>query len=437
MEVFFVKPREPDPPQPPPRRKHVMTPARLDAAKANAQKSSGPKDTTNTRFNGIKHGCCCELPVVMPGEDAEEIQNKIKRYNVEQRAETEAERDTIELAVMSLVKAKRGNKADVAAATRVVNAVTSEFEDRQGLRLADLIANLAAAPAATVIQLEQFTHGISWALGQVQMLEQHLSTRPGCGLHPDQRVRGIHIFGKQPQDLFTDPVVMDWNFLYISALHGPGPISGEDAAELLATDRPEGMELDHFERRLGEAMRNLLHRQEARARLQQLLARYKADLLQRFDDVAQREAIDLDLAIEEAMVPVNADSMKRLRYQRENERGYQAGMRLLHQMQLMRLKYGPALGAASAIAPTEASAAAATGPPEGAPSPPATAQEVVHRTEAAATQVAGGTRSTSDAGGPSTRSASVGGREDANPSIRGLDAVPQRPGMGDFVPLKE
>jgi hypothetical protein len=75
--------------------------------------------------------------------------------------------------------------------------------------------------------------------------------------------------------------------------------------------------------------------------------------------------------------------------------------------------------------------------PAGAETPAEPAGNVVHRNEAGAAQVAGSTGSTSDAGGPSTRSASTGPREDANLSIRGLDAVPHRPGMGHFVPLKE
>jgi hypothetical protein len=55
MDLIIIKPREPDPTPPPPKRKHVMTPARLAAAKANAQKSTGPKDTTKSRFINLIH----------------------------------------------------------------------------------------------------------------------------------------------------------------------------------------------------------------------------------------------------------------------------------------------------------------------------------------------------------------------------------------------
>jgi hypothetical protein len=99
------------------------------------------------------------------------------------------------------------------------------------------------------------------------------------------------------------------------------------------------------------------------------------------------------------MVSVNADCMKRLRYRRESERGQHAGMRQLHQLQLMRLKHGEALGATSVQAGTEAGTAHAAGPPEAPPSPSAAAEEAGERTEAAATQAAGGASSNDKAPG--------------------------------------
>src|SRR6516165_9032619 len=123
MEIFFIKPKDHEPPPPRPKRKHVMTPARLAAARANAQHSSGPKDTSNTRLNGIKHGCSCKLPVVMPGEDREEVTDKINLYITELGAETQAEKDSASMAAVEYFRFQRVHKADIAAETRVVNAV--------------------------------------------------------------------------------------------------------------------------------------------------------------------------------------------------------------------------------------------------------------------------------------------------------------------------
>jgi hypothetical protein len=392
MEVFFIKPKDYEtPPEPRPKRKHVMTPARLAAARANAQLSTGPKDTSRTRFNRATHGCCCELPVVMPGEDAEEVQNKVDIYITELGAQTQAEKDAIELSVLNYFRVKRVHNADIAAETRVVGAVQNNFDDRQRLRCDDLVGNLASSPAATIIELESFTHGISWILGQIELLEEHLQT--SCSFHPSQRVLVIHLFGRKLQDLFTDAVVRQSDLDYLSGLHGPGKINAAQAASLFWQDRPADMDPGEFERRLGGWLDDLVSIPEGHALLKESLAEVKARLLSRLEEVEEREAIDLELATQEAMVSVNADCMKRLRYRRESERGQQAGMRQLHQLQLMRLKHGEALGATIQQAATEAGPTATAGPPEASLSPAAGAEEVVHRTEAAVTQAAGGASS--------------------------------------------
>jgi hypothetical protein len=108
---------------PPTKKKRRPTPAQIEASRRNSQRSTGPRDTSKTRLNALRHGCFSELPVLMPGENAEEVQGKVNRYISQLGAQTEAEQDACELAVMNYVRAKRANAADVAAGTRVVNEV--------------------------------------------------------------------------------------------------------------------------------------------------------------------------------------------------------------------------------------------------------------------------------------------------------------------------
>jgi hypothetical protein len=331
----------------------------------------------------------------MPGENAEEVQNKIDIYITEHGAQTQAEKDAIELSVLNYFRVKRCHKADIAAETRVVNKVQDNVEDRQCLRCADLVGNLALSPAATIIGLRSFTHGISWLSGQIELLEEHLQT--SCSFHPSQRVLLIHLLGRRLQDMFTDQRIRQLNIDYLSGLHGPGKLTPAQAASLFWQDRPADMDPGEFERRLGGWLDELVSIPEGHALLKESLAEVKADLHRRLAVVEEREAIDLELATREAMVSVNADCMKRLRYRRESERGQQAGIRQLHQLQLMRLKHGEALGATVVAMPAGAGPATAAGQPEAAPSPSAAAEEVVHRTEAAATQAAGGTTSNDEA----------------------------------------
>src|SRR5947208_14508494 len=45
----------------------MTSPAQIAANRRNAQKSTGPRDTSRTRFNGLTHGLCAVNPVI-PGE---------------------------------------------------------------------------------------------------------------------------------------------------------------------------------------------------------------------------------------------------------------------------------------------------------------------------------------------------------------------------------
>jgi hypothetical protein len=338
----------------------------------------------------------------MPGECAEAVQDKLNIYITQQGAKTEAEADTLEVSVLNYFRFKRVHNADIAAETRVVNDVQNNFDDRQALRCADLVANLPSSPAASIIQLRSMTHRIDWILGQIQLLEEQVQS--SYSFHPSQRRHFIHLCGRTLQALFTDPLVQQWNIDYLSGLHGPGKISAAQAAQLFLQDRPADMDPGEFERRLDGWLKELVSIPEGQAFLRASLAEVRAELQGRREEVAEREAIDLDLAIREAMVSVNADCMRRLRYRRESERGQQAALRLFHQLQRMRLLNGEALGTTSVEAATEAGTGPAAEPPAPPPDTPAAGSEVVHRTEAAASQVAGGTSSNDKApraaGGP-------------------------------------
>jgi hypothetical protein len=129
-------------------------------------------------------------------------------------------------------------------------------------------------------------------------------------------------------------------------------------------------------------LKELVGINRGQAQLRQSLAELRADLEQRPAEVDEREAIDLALAVREAKVSVNNGCMKRLRYRRESERGQRAAIRLFHQLQMMRLKYGDRLGIGAAAAPA-APAEPERAAPSGGESPSAPPAENGQRTEAA------------------------------------------------------
>jgi hypothetical protein len=302
----------------------------------------------------------------------------------------------------------------------------------------NLAANLPSSPAATIIELRGFSHGIHYLLSQIELLEEQLQT--ACSFHPSQRVLAIRLSGRKPENLFTDPVVRQWNIHYLSGLHGPGKISAAQAAALFWQDRPADMDPGEFERRLGGWLEDLDSIKEGQALLREDLADVKERLQERLEVIEQREAIDQALAVQQTKVSVNDECMKYHRYRLESERGSQAAMRLLHQLQRMRLNHGEQLGM-TVEDPQAAPSGGDTGPdPRVAAtgqSPVQPSGEAVHGNEAGATQVAGGPAGSSEPGTFSTFRFTIG-RTDSTPE-RMTDVVtrPDGPGQGGFEVLRE
>jgi hypothetical protein len=427
MELITVAPRAPQPEEERPKRKHVMTEARLAAAKANAAKSCGPHDTSKTRLNGLVHGCCSELPIVMPGEDPQALQDRLDLYITELGARTQAERDALEVSVLNYHRFKRADRADTAAETRVVEDVKNNFDDRQLTRLDELVANLAASPVATILELRRSTSGITWCLEQLEQLDQHLETHPA--LHPWQLLLAIYLSARRPQNLFIDDIVMKWNLRNLSAQYGPGKLSAASAAAFLHKERPEGMTRAVFENRVGERLGEMVSVEEGQTFLLDSLDELRAGLLRRFNEVKERERIDQERAVEEAAVSVNADCMKRLRYRRETQRAQESAMRLFHQLKAMRLKHGE-----EPVEPAGEDTDPAAAEPAAAPSACEPGPEAVYRTEAAATQVSDGIGSNDDdfsnAGGSEPATVARDDRDHPAPGMR----PPSEPG---FEPKRE
>jgi hypothetical protein len=424
-----------------PRRKRRTTDAQRDAARRNSQASRGPHDTSRTRLNAITHGLTCELPVVMPGESAQDVQNRINIYIAEQGAETQAEKDLLELSAMNFVRGRRANKAEVAADTDVVAKVERGFHDEARVRLATLIDDLATAPAATITALRNFSMGIAWTLTQVESLLEHLRTNRS--FHPSQRIMAIHICGAKQYHMFTDPLVKAWNIHYLSALHGPGKITADEAAEILESDRPEGVGPEEYARRLGDWLRELVDPRRGRAWLKETLAAIKADLLECRAIVEEREAEDRERAIETAKVSVNHEIMLRRRYRRDCQRGQESAMGKFLQMLAMRLKHpevirGLAAGAADdGQADVVTSSEPAPAASEEASTPPPAAEDGRYRNEAGAPQASGGHGGKVETGDYSFVDIAIG-RPDGGlhvqaPASGGSD----RGGFGEFQPLRE
>jgi hypothetical protein len=188
------------------------------------------------------------------------------------------------------------------------------------------------------------------------------------------------LFGRQCDHLFTDSFVARWDRDVLSGLRGT-TLTAAQAVEILKSDRPAGIGPEEFQRRIAdELLTGLCSREEGQRCLRETLKAFRAMLERKLAVVRVRQAEDKALAAKEANVSVRDETMRRLKYQREHQRGFEGAMRLLRQLQVHRFTYGaladdkagdhagPPAATAGAPGPVESGTDAA---PQAAPSAPA------------------------------------------------------------------
>ncbi len=95
--------------------------AQLAANRANAQKSTGPKDTAKTRFNGIKHGLCAAHPL-LPWENQDDLQAIIDAFESRYKPVDPYERLLVKQAAEAYWRVERSLRLEASMFESLVNA---------------------------------------------------------------------------------------------------------------------------------------------------------------------------------------------------------------------------------------------------------------------------------------------------------------------------
>jgi hypothetical protein len=94
---------------------------KLAANRANAQHSTGPKDTMKTRFNGVRHGLTSKQTVI-PGECQQEYDEFQARFLRDLNPQSEIERTMAERTIAAAWRLKRFQRIEAAYFDDRVNA---------------------------------------------------------------------------------------------------------------------------------------------------------------------------------------------------------------------------------------------------------------------------------------------------------------------------
>jgi len=311
--------------------KTPLSPAQLAARRANSQKSTGPKDTSMTRFNGTKHGMRAETPV-LPGEDQDRYDRRLAALVARHDPQEEASRFEVEWAAKVAWKMERGEAVEVARATKAINDACRGDDEGEADDAEFLGSELAANPAGMLRMLRKTSAGCTFCLEQYEALLAHLATY--AGLLGTQRHRALHLAGKRMTDVLADdPLALCWFLALIGASYGNQGETLDIIAKCLGNGPPEGMGTPEFQVRVKDLAAQVPSQAEGRARLLAYLAEAVAALREHLAFVREIEEEDRSLAVQSARIDLGAEGKQLLRYQATQERSYQAALRRLDAVQ--------------------------------------------------------------------------------------------------------
>ncbi len=105
----------------------MATREQIEANRRNSRLSTGPKDTSLTRFNGLKHGLCA-VEVGLPGEDPAEVQAEFDGWRDDWQPMTHTRAVLVDLAAVATWRLRRSIRAGSAVRSRLADDAGRAFD---------------------------------------------------------------------------------------------------------------------------------------------------------------------------------------------------------------------------------------------------------------------------------------------------------------------
>ena len=311
--------------------KTPLSPAQLAARRANALKSTGPKDTSRTRFNGLTTGMRACTPV-LPGEDQDRYDRRLAAFIARHDPQDEASLFEVQWAARAAWKMERGEVVEAALAAKAINVAGQAHGDPHLDEVERLATELADEPAGTLRQLRKTPAGCLFCLEQYEILQTHLATH--AGLLGTQRHRALHLVGKRMTDVLAgDPLARRWYSALIGASFGNQGDTLDVIAKSLGNRPPEGMTTSEFQIHVKELAAQVPTQAEGSTRLRAYLAEAIAALREHLSFVQEIAEEDRAMAVLTARIDLGGEGKQLLKYQTTQERSYQAALRRLDAVQ--------------------------------------------------------------------------------------------------------
>lgn len=211
----------------------TLSPARIEANRRNAQKSTGPRTPegkARSSRNALKHGLTARQ-VVLPNEDPEAFDAELAEWVEYYRPASPAERAMVERAVHAQWKLRRCARVETATLSERVRHAEQQFDLDQQALADDLGRRLSVDPLGRFYRppsrdpalneamrraevddppglarrLWSFAAGVDWLLARWNELAGALR-RDGFW-HTPEGYLAVRLLGRRPEDVLDDPAV--------------------------------------------------------------------------------------------------------------------------------------------------------------------------------------------------------------------------------------
>ena len=142
----------------------MATRAQIEANRKNAQKSTGPRRTDRTRFNGLKHGLRAEQ-VVLPGENPADFESEKRAWFDDWKPQSHTRAVLVERAAVATWKLRRATRTEAARLHDAGADAAHEFDLSQKERVGVSLSLLPREPGYALARLTCEPAGLDALIG--------------------------------------------------------------------------------------------------------------------------------------------------------------------------------------------------------------------------------------------------------------------------------
>ncbi len=155
----------------------MATREQIEANRRNARRSTGPKDTSLTRFNGLTHGLRAEH-VGLPGEDPAEVQAELDGWRGDWQPLTHTRAVLVDLAAVATWRLRRSIRAGSAVRARLADDAGRAFDSERHAAVERAIDRFDDDPGAALTLLQSSALGLDRLLTSWGELDASLEHGP-------------------------------------------------------------------------------------------------------------------------------------------------------------------------------------------------------------------------------------------------------------------